>query len=421
MVDAVTSLDWLTDDDGALLTDDGGALLSVDEDRWFPATTRSDGVAYQLDVCTGFTRIGVADTFRFAGVNYRNAVGEWETVIPSGGVRFDGGASIDDVDSVILWDMSTRPASIVYAGSIIPPGTVTSGLTTTAGTDGTRWTLTGVDLYGLLASRLAYPTPTSEAPWVDAYDERTGVASTVAAGYIVDNMGTGALAARQVPGVTVVDGGVGASTTWTARLQPLSTLVASICNAAEIVCRTTMPTPGVIRYTLTTGADRTSQTVISERDLSGQVTVTAASARATHVTAGGSGELTARTFRSAASAASGIDRVESFYDVSTLTGGGAVSQAAKGSLAESVAETAVDFETLLPDRWRYQRAYDIGDTITVEVAGVRYPVLVDGVAFTIDPSRASVRPLLGRTTNNEATQIMRTLWGTSIRFAQNIT
>lgn len=416
----MTSLDWLTDDDDELLTTDEGQLLSTDDDLFFAPVNPSTGIAYQLDVCSNFARIGVADTFTYAGVTKRNAVGEWQATIPDGGIIFDGAATIDDVDSVIVWDLSTRPATIVAAGTITPAGTVNTGITTTTGVDGIRWTFNGVDLYGILATRIAYPTPGSEPPWADDYDERTGPASTVAAEYITANLGTGALTDRQIPNVTVVDGVVGAVTTWTARLQPLSTLVTSICNAAEIVCRTTMPTPGAIRYTFTTGADRSSQTIISEHDVTGNVTVDTASARATFVIAGGSGALTARTFATATTAAAGIDRVESFYDVSTLTGTSAVSLAAAGSLAESAAETAVDFQTLLPDRCRYRTDYDIGDLISVEVGGVRYPVLVDGVAFTINPARASIRPLLGRTVNNEAAQIMRTLWGTVARFNQNI-
>lgn len=377
-------------------------------------------LGYQLDVCTNFDRIGVADTFKYGGVTWRNRVGEWQVTIPDGGVSFDGAATMGDVDSVIVWDMSTSPASIVAAGSITPSATVTTGIRTVAGVDGVRWTLSGVDLYGLLTTRLAYPDPATEPPWADSYDERTGPASTVAAEYISANMGATALTDRGITGVTVVDGVVGDTVTWTARLQPLSTLVTSICNAAEIVCRATMPAPGDIRYTLTTGADRTTQTIISDHDLSGNVTVDTASARATHVVAGGSGALAARTFATATTGATGIDRVEDFYDVSTLTGTSAVGLAATGSLAESIAETAVNFDTLLPDRWRYRTDYDIGDLICVESAGVRYSVLVDGVAFTITPARSSIRPLLGRTTNNEAAQIMRTLWGNVARFNQNI-
>lgn len=411
-------LDWLTTETGdPLLTEEGEFLTA--EDQWFTPTVPTQ-IGYQLDVCTNFVRVGVADTFQFAGVSRRNAVGEWQAAIPDGGVIFDGGATISDVDSIIVWDLSARPATIVAAGTITPQGAINTGMTTTVGVDGTRWTLAGVDLFGLLTTRLAYPTPDSEPPWADSYDERTGVASTVVKEYIEANLGVWALADRYVSGVTVVDGVVGDSVTWTARLQPLSTLVTSICSAAGIVCRPTMPTPGSVVYTMTTGADRTSQTVISEHDLSGDIRVGTASARATYVVAGGSGTLTSRTFQTATTADTGLDRVESFYDVSTLTGSSAVALAAAGSLAESAAETAIDFETLLPDRWRYRTDYDIGDTITVEVEGVRYPVLVDGVAFTINPQRSSIRPLLGRTTSNEAAQIMRTLWGTVARFNTNI-
>ena len=415
----MTSLEWLTDDNGELLTTDDGALLSTDTDLFFTSTPRT-AAAYRIDVCNNFQRVGVADTFTFAGVNRRNEIGEWQAVIPEGGVTFNGDATIADVDSIIVWDVSTKPATITAAGSITPHGSVTTGIKTTTGLNGVRWTLTGVDLFGLLTTRLAYPDPSSESPWTDDYDQRSGAPSSVAAGYIEANIGVNALANRQIGGVSVVDSGVGVPVTWTARLQPLSTLVTSICNAAGIVCRATMPAPGQVVYTLTVGADRTGQTIISDHDVSGNITVDHASARSTFVVAGGAGELTNRVFETAQTAATGIDRVESFYDVATLTGVSAVALAAQGSLIEASAEVAVNFGTLLPDRWRYGVDFDIGDIISVEVGGVRYSELVDAVAFTITPSRSSIRPLLGRTTSNEAEQIMRTVWGTVSRFNQNI-
>ncbi len=375
---------------------------------------------HRLDVCNNFQRIGVCDTFTFAGVANRNQVGEWQADIPAGGVEFNGGASISDVDSIIVWDVTAPEPVIVTAGTLKPTGSVDTGVVTTHGPNGIRWQLSGVDLFGILGQRLAYPNPATEAPWSVAYDSRTGPASTVAAGYIADNLGAFALPARQIAGVSVVDSGVGATTTWTARLQPLSTLVTSICNAAEIVCLPRMVTPGLIEFVFTVGADRTAQTVISEHDLTGNIKITEAQARATHVIAGGSGETTARTFATASSGESGLDRIESFYDVSTLTGADAVDLAAAGSLSESKAETAVEFDTLLPRQWRYRKHFEIGDTVTVEAGATRYPAMVDAVAFTINPSRSTVRPILGRTTNNEAAQIMRTLWGSTARFNSNI-
>jgi len=377
-------------------------------------------MTYRLDVCNNFTRIGVCDVFTFAGVDRRNETGEWQANIPAGGIEFGDGYTIADVDSVIVWDNTGRAASIVSAGLLAPTGSVTTGISTGRGPGGVRWTLSGVDLFGVLGTRVAYPDPANDPPWSAAYDERTGPASTVAAGYIQDNIGSSALPDRAVTDLTVIDSVVGDVVSWSARLQPLSTLVTQICNAAGIVCRPRMTVPGEIVYQLTTGQDRTANTIISDRDMIGQVTVTEADARATFVIAGGSGETTARTFATANTGATGLDRLESFYDVSTLTGTSAVTLAASGSLLEQSAETAVDFDTLLPTMWRYRTDFDVGDLVTVEADEVRYSCLVDAVAFTITPAKASVRPMLGRTTNNEAAQIMRTLWGTAARFNTNI-
>jgi len=197
-------------------------------------------------------------------------------------------------------------------------------------------------------------------------------------------------------------------------------LVTQICNAAGIVCRPSMPVPGIVRYTFTSGADRSSQTILSDQDLAGGFELSTAAARATHVVAGGSGEGDARLFGTASDGSSGLDRVESFYDVNNLTSASAVALAAQGSLLESSAETAVEFGRVLPAQWRYPDRFDLGDTITVEADGVRYPVLVDGVSFTVNAQEAQIRPAVGRTTNNEAVQIMRSVWGADTRFNTNI-
>jgi hypothetical protein len=409
---------WLLDDDGGVLTTEDGQWLGLGN-NYFPLQAAPRTASYQLDLCNNFERIGVCTAFEFAAVERRNETGEWEIVAPVNGVEFAGG-SIHDVDSIIVWDTSGARAVIVAAGVTAPVGSIATGVRTVLGAQGKQWVLTGVDLFGLLATRVAYPDPGSEAPWATAYDERTGPASTVATEYITNNLGVDALSDRQVSGVTVIDTVAGDDVTWTARLQPLSTLVTQVCNAAGIVCRPRMSSPGAIEYVITSGADRTANTVISDMDLIGDVNVTAATARATHVVAGGSGTAASRTFATASDGSTGLDRLESFYDVSNLTGISAVSLAANGSLLEQQAETAVSIDTLLPRQWRYRTDFDIGDTISVEADSVRYSVLVDAVSFTITPSRSVVRPLLGRTTNNESVQIMRTLWGTAARFNTNI-
>jgi hypothetical protein len=139
------------------------------------------------------------------------------------------------------------------------------------------------------------------------------------------------------------------------------------------------------------------------------------------VGAGGDGELASRKFQNASTGATGLDRVEQFYDANNLTDRTAVSLAANGQLVEAEAETAVEFGRFPPALWNYPEDFDVGDLITVEADGVRYSVLVNGVSFTIDASESVVRPLLGRTTSNEARQVLRRLWQTSTRFDNNIT
>ena len=68
----------------------------------------------------------------------------------------------------------------------------------------------------------------------------------------------------------------------------------------------------------------------------------------------------------------------------------------------------------------YPDAYELGDTISVQVRGVRVPMIVDGVAFNITATRSTILPILGRMPNDEATAIMRELFGTTAQLQAGV-
>jgi len=281
--------------------------------------------------------------------------------------------------------------------------------------EGVTFALSGVDVFGVLASRVTYPVPTEPAgTWTDTHDVRSGVGSTVAAGYITANMGAGALVDRQIGSVSIVDGGVGSAVSWSTRLEPLSQTVSAVCRSTGVVCRATMPTPGVLRYTFTTGRDLSEQRMVGDRGApAAEFETFRAAPVGSTVIAGGSDVGTSRLFAVATDGATGLDRVETFYDVNNLTTASAVAAAARGALIDRQAQQTVDLAGF-DIGVSYLDDFDVGDIIGVDIVslGERFSAVVDAVAFTVTAESATVLPVLGPIRNDEVTTIMRTLFDT---------
>ncbi len=238
----------------------------------------------------------------------------------------------------IVYDNTTTPARAAFAGIVRRPDELEGGATKQVTADGTDVTLYGVDVFGLLAGRVVYPDPSTVEPWGSSHDVRTGVGSTVAAGFITDNAGTGALTARQIANLSVVDAGVGSSSTWSGRLQRLDRLVARIGRESGFVLRTSMPAPGEFVFTLTSPVDRSSSIIFTDQGDLEEVAKLVTPAVATHILAAGQGELTDRLFASADSGAVGLARVEAVYENTNITTAAGMVSAAQAELEEREGE-----------------------------------------------------------------------------------
>lgn len=389
---------------------DGGLtpLATVD----FPV-----GASYAIDLCVGWAKVAECVTGTLDAIVRHLALGEWSLTGYVDDIDFEGAFTLADVDTVRVVQGST----IVFGGYVAPVTSGVGGLDVVETAQGTTFTLKGADLWSLLAGRVAYPTPATNPPWAGGHDDRVGVASTVAAGYIRDNLGSGALAARQVPGLALVDGAAGLSGTWSARLQPLDKLIARVCADGGITCRATVDFVGNVTYTLGPARDRSDTVVLSDQGgLTGVHRVTA-TAVATFVVAGGQGELAARTFATAGTATGALRR-EVFSDQTSLATSTEVQQAANATLAAdaetlTVAAQVADVAAL---GLTYLANYDVGDIIAAEIDGVRYPVSVDAVTLHIGVDRAVVRPVLGRGALNLVAGLLRDVADLQTRFDTQI-
>lgn len=370
-----------------------------------------------VDLCVNWERVGECDGGTFDAVIRHLRSGEWTLTGHAADVELAGGVTLDQVDTIRV----VQDTDVIFAGTVGPVSSGVGGYSTSDDGNGEVFTLAGPDLWGLLATRIAYPTPATDPPWTDDHDVRSGVASTVAAGYVRDNMGSTALVARQIAGLSIIDGLVGAVGTWSARLQPLDQLIARVCTDGGITCRPTLTFGGVVTVTFANPRNRATTVILSDQGDLSQIQQSRQPATATYVIAGGQGELAARTF-AVAGTASGADRVETFYDVSALAGAAEVQQAATSKLGQSAETLAVQAQLVdyATKKVTFLVDYDIGDTIAVEIDAVRYPVLVDSVTIHRDAERSLVRPVLGGSTFNALSGLISDVAGLTARFDTNI-
>lgn len=372
---------------------------------------------YTIDLCRNWVRIAEAPAATFDGVIRNLALGEWRLTGAVAGLAFQGAYTLTDVDTIRI----VRDADIVYAGYVASVASGVGGLTIVSTGDGDQFTLTGADAWSVLASRVAYPTPTTAPPWAASWDVRTGLASTCAAGYITANTGAGTIADRQIAGLTVVDGAVGLSGSWSARLQPLDQLVARVCRDGHITCRLTVGYTGALTVTLRSPNDRRATVVISDQGGLTRIEHIILPPSSTYVIAGGQGDLNARTFATAGTA-TGTARREVFSDQSSLSTLTEVQQAA--TTAQAAAGATLTVRAEITDTaaagLRYLADYDIGDTIAVEINYVRYPVVIESVTFHVSTERSVVRPVLGDAAPDLVTGLIRDVAGLQSRFDTQI-
>jgi len=375
-------------------------------------------MTYTVDLCDGFTKVGEASAFELSAIVRLLAVGEWQLSAPLAGLDCpDVGA----VDSIIVYDDSA-PARIMFAGIVRKVAGVDGGVTRVVAAEGTTLEFRGIDIYGILATRQAWPTPTTVPPWAASHDVRSGVGSTVAAAYITANIGTGALAARQISGLTVVDPAIGATSTWSARVEPLDQKIGRICRESGIVCVATMTSPGVYRFLFQGAHDLSDSIIFTDQGDLEELSRLVTPSTATYVIAAGQGELTARMFATADTGATGLDRVEVIYENTNVTTPAGLQTAADTELVLQGEDIAVDglVAADAAQRVRFLDDYDIGDWLGIEVDSVRYRAQVEGVVISLTAQREVIRPVLGRSTTNDALSLVRQVSGLESRFDNQV-
>lgn len=375
-----------------------------------------------VDLCSGWSKIGEAPSATLNAVVRHLAPGDWRLEGAIAGLDLQADASIVDVDTVRVVREEDR--RVLFSGWVLPVDDATGGLEELdGGDDGPRFVLTGPDAWEPLMRRIAYPVPEAEPPWSLSHNERTGVASTVAAAYLAANLGDDALPARQYGDVTIIDGEVGASSTWTARLQRLDVLIARVCRDGGITCRPSVGFDGGLRVVLGAPRDSSARIVLSDQGDLTEYRRRTVPASATYVIAGGQGELTDRLFAVSTSGVSGRDRREVFADWSNLASATEVSRAALTTRRQSAATWSVQaaIADVAAQRLRFLDDYDIGDLLSVEINSIRHAVPIEAVRIELDASHGVIRPVFGTAAPDLLAGLLRDVAGLRSRLDSTIT
>jgi hypothetical protein len=151
-----------------------------------------------------------------------NNVGSWKAVLPSG--SFAASQLRQPGAGIIV----TGPNGVIFTG----PTTAAKKVQTSDDPEGT-WEIEGVDDSVLLLERLAYPDPSQPDAGLQtaAYDELTGLASTVLYHYVDANLGPSAPVERRVPGLALAaDTGLGSTITGRLRFEVLGSAFTKLAS-----------------------------------------------------------------------------------------------------------------------------------------------------------------------------------------------
>jgi hypothetical protein len=370
---------------------------------------------WTINLCDDqFVRLHEVSAGSFTGVQRVNEAGQWRVDMVAGELAEE---LIPDVKTVLVVDGST----VRYAGYVARLGAAGGGAMLAQSGDQRRIVFEGRDVWELLARRVVLPDPATGDFTTDAYDVRTGLASTVAAEFIDANLGSAALTARQIAGVSVFDPQAGLSGTWSGRLQPLDRFIGEICETGTIVCLAGLNAAFEPRFTLRAPIDRSNTVVFSDIGDLSESSKGWIPPSASLVIAAGQGEGTTRDFAVAGTGA-GLERVELVTEQTNAT-----TTAQLGLIAEAirrdegaqfVIEGAISDEAAR--QYPAEVAYQLGDTVGFNIGLLRVPVRVTSVTTTVSAERSVQLPVFGRWTPDRLQGLRRDVLGLADRFDSQV-
>jgi hypothetical protein len=348
--------------------------------------------------------VGIVEGWTYAkAIPRHNNVGTWTLKIPGRALKAEireawlarGASGVRIVDQ----DQPTAP--------VILSGPITSDVDTWGADDPHEGSISvsGISDMHVLSDRLTYPNPA--AAWTSQTTTATyrypssgkAPAETVLRSLINVNTGPAALAARQVPGLTLeADAGRGLDIRTTTRFEPLLELCQRLAAAGQIGFKVDQaPAGGLVVgfYVPTLRAD-----VLLSPD-TGTVTAGTATVEAPTVTralVAGSGTGTARALRERVALDAEAEwgrRIEVLVDRRESGDGDDLDQAGDEALAEGAARGS--YLGTIQDGFgaAFGVDYGLGDRIAYSWRGVEFTDVVREVEIEAQGGRTTVRPVVG--------------------------
>ena len=312
------------------------------------------------------TRIGKVDVITELDVLCRfNDVGNWKVVVPASSPQAEllvNGRNVmihrgDEAGPLL---MSGRAEQLEFHRNDSQPG------------GGTLW-VSGSSDEAVIADRLAYPDPSKPAEEQDEQtnDVRTGTSEAVMKAYVEYNAGPSALAARQVPDLTVASGSsLGETVTGNPRFTPLKDVLNELATTGGELGWRVVRVLGVGReFQVFQPTDRTGTAKFGwELGNLAQFEMTHTAPKVTRVVVGGGGEGTARLFREVADTDAETEwdrRVEVFRDARDTSETDVLDQRGFEELVEKGKQVSVRVSTVDIPHLRFGEHYFLGDKVTV--------------------------------------------------------
>lgn len=262
--------------------------------------------------------------------------------------------------------------------------------------------VSGPDQNVWLSRRRAHPQPATSAPPYNsqAYDVRTGTASTIMREYVDVNAAGSALTARQVPALDLAsDPVIGESVTGRARWQSLLDLEQELAIAGGDLGFWIRKSGTELLFEVYQPQDKTASVLFSEAlGTLAEFEYEATAPAATYLYVGGGGEETARVIREGPDPVEYAQwsRFEDFRDRRDTSDTAELDQEREKTLTEMGSVTGLSITPIDKPDQQYRTHYNLGDKVTAVVDGVAIQELITEVKTILTPAGALyARPTIG--------------------------
>ena len=346
---------------------------------------------------SSYARVGLITAADLVGAKFLlrfNNIGSWNVSLRG--------------DSPIAALLRAGGAGIIVTG---PAGTIISGPTTSATLKQSQddpvgvWEISGVDDTVILNERLAYPDPSHSdvTAQTNEYDSRGGRNSTVIYGFIDQNIGPSAPAARKITNLTLTADTIFGSTVGIdARFESLGQIVRKLAQIDRLGFEI-MQVGANLVFTVFQPQDLSASIrmdIANNRLESSEYTYTAPGV--TRAIVAGQGEGIDRTLvevvtsNSTAAESTWGRRIEQFVDGRSSNNAGNLADIGTAVLNENgftisaISVTPRDIDTM-----RYQLDWNLGDTVAVVVNSDTIAQIVEEVGISIEADGVRIIATVG--------------------------